>query len=80
LILGLLTFFAIRRRDRKKVKTESEFSLGRSIFVTERGSSFATFGGVIDAVTNAGRVIALLDIFGRMTPVEFDPVQLSPAV
>ncbi|MEK1866655.1 MAG: transcription termination/antitermination NusG family protein [Ensifer adhaerens] len=63
----------------KKAKTESEFSPGRSIFVTERGSPFATFGGVVDAVTNAGRVIALIDIFGRMTPVEFEPRQLTPA-
>ncbi len=44
----------------KKAKTESEFSVGRSIFVTEKGNPFATFGGVVDAVTNAGRVIALI--------------------
>jgi transcription termination/antitermination protein NusG len=63
----------------KKAKTESEFSPGRSIFITEQGNPFATFGGVVDAVTNAGRVIALIDIFGRMTPVEFEPKQLTPA-
>ncbi|MEK1853412.1 MAG: hypothetical protein AAAC48_16490 [Phyllobacterium sp.] len=64
----------------KNSTTESEFSPGRSIFVTERGNPFATFGGVVDAVTNAGRVIALIDLFGRMTPVEFAPKQLTPAV
>jgi transcriptional antiterminator NusG len=63
----------------RKAKTESEFPPGRSIFVTERGNPFATFGGVVDEVTNAGRVIALIDIFGRMTPVEFEPRQLTPA-
>jgi transcription termination/antitermination protein NusG len=63
----------------KKAKTESVFSPGRSIFVTERGNPFATFGGVVDEVTNAGRVIALIDIFGRLTPVEFEPKQLTPA-
>jgi transcription termination/antitermination protein NusG len=63
----------------RKAKTESEFSPGRSIFVTERGNPFAMFGGVVDEVTNAGRVIALIDIFGRMTPVEFEPRQLTPA-
>jgi hypothetical protein len=31
-------------------------------------------GGVVDEVTNAGRVIAL-----RMTAVEFAPKQLTPA-
>ncbi|MEK1854246.1 MAG: hypothetical protein AAAC48_20865 [Phyllobacterium sp.] len=63
----------------KKAKTESVFSPGRSIFVTERGNPFATFGGVVDEGTNAGRVIALIDIFGRLTPVEFEPKQLTPA-
>ena len=37
------------------------------------------FGGIVDAVTNAGRVIALIDLFGRMTPVVFEARQLSPA-
>jgi transcriptional antiterminator NusG len=72
----------VRRKEEarsRKAKTESEFSPGRSIFVTERGNPFATLGGVVDAVTNAGRVIALIDIFGRMTPVEFEPKQLTPA-
>jgi transcription antitermination factor NusG len=63
----------------KKAKTEDEFSPGRSVFVTERGNPFATFGGTVEAVTNAGRVIALLNIFGRMTPVEFEARQLSLA-
>jgi transcription termination/antitermination protein NusG len=63
----------------KKAKTESEFSPGRSNFVTEKGNPFVTFGGVVDEVTNAGRVITLIDIFGRMTPVEFEPRQLTPA-
>jgi hypothetical protein len=36
-------------------------------------------GGVVDEVTIAGRVIALIDIFGRMTPIEFEPKQLTPA-
>lgn len=63
----------------RKAKTEDEFSPGRPIFVTERGNPFAAFGGIVDAVTNAGRVIALLNIFGRMTPVEFEARQLSLA-
>jgi hypothetical protein len=29
--------------------------------------------------TNTGRVIAHIDIFGRMTPVEFEPGPLTPA-
>ncbi|ATU91434.1 transcription termination/antitermination protein NusG [Phyllobacterium zundukense] len=63
----------------KKEQTQREFSPGRSIFVTERGNPFATFGGIVDEVTNAGRAIALIDIFGRLTPVEFEPRQLTPA-
>lgn len=39
---------------------------------------FVTFRGVVDAVTNAGRVIALIDVLGRMTPVEFEKRQLTP--
>lgn len=37
------------------------------------------FGGIVDAVTNAGRVIALVDIFGRVTPVELEARQLTAA-
>jgi transcription antitermination factor NusG len=36
------------------------------------------FGGTVQQVTKA-RGKELIDIFGRMTPVEFEPRQLTPA-
>lgn len=39
---------------------------------------FASFNAVVDKVTPAGLVRALVHIFGRSTVVEFDPRQLSP--
>jgi transcriptional antiterminator NusG len=67
-----------RNHSKEEAKSKNR-KMGRSIFVTERGNPSATFGGVVDAVTNIGRVIALIDIFGRLTPVESEPKQLTPA-
>ncbi|MEJ1118920.1 hypothetical protein V9K92_10635 [Phyllobacterium sp. CCNWLW109] len=49
------------------------------MFVTEKGNPFATFGGVVEEVTKSGKVIALIELFGRMTAVQFDGKQLTPA-
>ncbi|MGN7770155.1 hypothetical protein [Phyllobacterium sp. 22552] len=48
------------------------------MLVTEKGNPFATFGGVVEEVTKSGKVIALIELFGRMTAVEFCSKQLSP--
>ncbi|WP_157929492.1 hypothetical protein [Phyllobacterium zundukense] len=55
------------------------YPAGSSVFVTDWVSPFATFGGIVEEITKAGRVVALMELFGRMTPVEFEPKQLTPA-
>jgi len=62
----------------KKAKTESEFSLADR-FLSPSKVTLLPRSAVSSMPTNAGRVIALIDIFGRMTPVEFEPKQLTPA-
>ena len=53
---------------------------GEAIWVTDSKNPFAMFGGIVQQVTKAGKIKALIEIFGRMTAVELDPAQLSPAV
>ncbi|EJN04259.1 transcription termination/antitermination NusG family protein [Phyllobacterium sp. YR531] len=62
-----------------KQNTRRQFPVGMSVFVTGEGSPFASFGGVVDEVTQSGKVRTLLELFGRMTSVEFDPQQLTIA-
>ena len=62
-----------------KENTARRFQVGKGIFVTDAGSPFVSLVGTVDEVTKAGRIIALVNLFGRMTPVEFQPMQLSPA-
>lgn len=50
-----------------------------TVFVTDRGNPFATYAGIVEEVTKSGKVVALIELFGRMTPVEFNARQLSPA-
>jgi transcriptional antiterminator NusG len=40
---------------------------------------FASLGGVVQEITKSGSVIAFIELFGRMTPDEFEPKQLTPA-
>ena len=35
---------------------------------------------IVEEATTAGRIIALIELFGRMTPVEFEARRLTPAV
>ncbi|MBB3234416.1 transcription termination/antitermination protein NusG [Phyllobacterium endophyticum] len=72
----------IHRREEAvsaKENTIKHFPAGTNIFVTDKGNPFATFGAIVEEVTKAGRVIALIELFGRMTAVEFKPAQISPA-
>jgi transcription antitermination factor NusG len=57
-----------------------QFPKGEGILVSDSMNPFARFGGVVHEVTKSGRVLALIELFGRMTPVEFEPRQLTPAV
>lgn len=72
----------IHRREEartKKATTELTYTPGTPVNVVDSGNVFATFRGTVEEVTKAGKVKALMDLFGRLTPVEFDPEQLSPA-
>jgi transcriptional antiterminator NusG len=59
--------------------TARHFTIGKDVIVTDAGNPFATFSGIVDEITKSGRVIALIELFGRMTPAEFDAAQLSAA-
>lgn len=63
----------------RKAATELQFPKGEGILVKDSMNPFARFGGVVQEVTKSGRVIALIELFGRMTPIEFEPKQLTPA-
>ncbi|MGO4449073.1 transcription termination/antitermination protein NusG [Phyllobacterium sp. TAF24] len=53
------------------------FPAGQGVIVTDKSNPFAAFGGVVEQVTKTGRIVALMELFGRMTPVEFDLKVLS---
>lgn len=63
------------RGETNRSKMESRFAKGR-IFRVEDGP-FETFLAEIDHLSHDDRVVALVDIFGRMTPVEFEADQLK---
>lgn len=46
---------------------------------TVKDGPFASFLAVVETLTREDRVKALIDIFGRLVPVEFEPEQLEPA-
>lgn len=71
----------IHRREEAATAKENSarrFPVGKDIFVTDEGNPFASLNGIVNEITKAGRIIALIELFGRMTPVEFDHRQLSP--
>ncbi|MDR6632364.1 transcription antitermination factor NusG [Phyllobacterium sp. 1468] len=61
-----------------KETNKRRFPAGMDIFVADETNPFANFDGVVDEVTRAGRIIALIELFGRMTPVQFDARQITP--
>jgi len=62
----------------EKENTARRFLSGRRVIVDEPRNPFVEFSGIVEEVTKAGRVIALIELFGRMIPVEFDAEQLKP--
>lgn len=63
------------RGESERQKLEQRFEPGRR-FVVEDGP-FASFVAEVDQLTHDDRVKALVSIFGRLTPVTFDPDQLK---
>lgn len=62
----------------EKENTARRFLTGRRVIVSEPRNPFAEFSGIVEEVTKAGRVIALIELFGRMTAVKFNASQLAP--
>lgn len=59
--------------------TICQFPAGQVVFVTDPANPFLQHGGIVQEVTATGKVKALLELFGRMTPVEFCADQLTVA-
>ncbi len=58
-------------------KLVEQFPQGKRVRVRE--GSLSGFPGFVEAVTPKDRIRALVDVFGRMVPVEFDVDQLDAA-
>lgn len=61
----------------RKATLEMKFKPGLDVRVTD--GPFATFGAQVEEVTKAGKIKALVELFGALVPVEFEAAQLSPA-
>lgn len=59
-----------------KENTARQFPAGQNIFVIDTANPFSEHVGTVLEVTRAGKIKALLALFGRFTPVEFDIGQL----
>jgi transcription termination/antitermination protein NusG len=59
----------------KRTKSQANFSEGDSVKVTE--GPFASFVGIVEAVSDKGKVKVNVSIFGRPTPVELDFSQVE---
>ncbi|KQZ31594.1 hypothetical protein ASD50_15115 [Mesorhizobium sp. Root552] len=64
------------RGETERSKLERRFETGSQFRVTE--GPFVSFLAEVDKLTHDDRVRALVSIFGRMVPVEFEPEQLVP--
>ncbi len=66
---------AISMKETVKMK----FPVGRDVYVMDEMHPLSQFHGVVQEITKTGNVKALVNLFGRMTPVEFEADQLSAA-
>lgn len=60
-----------------KENTARQFPAGQSVLVVDLSNPFSEREGVVVEVTRTGNIRTLLELFGRMTPVEFREFQLS---
>lgn len=63
------------RGETDRSRLEQRFEIGKQFRVTE--GPFVSFLAEVETLTHNDRVKALVNIFGRMTPVEFDPDDLE---
>jgi transcription termination/antitermination protein NusG len=71
----------IHRKEEARTKKETiamRFFAGSEWLITD--GPFASFRAEVENVTSAGLVRVLVNIFGRMTPVELEPGQLDHPV
>ena len=62
----------------KQPKPKITFTEGENVRVID--GPFATFTGVVDSIKpDKGKVVVLVSIFGRATPVELDFTQVEKA-
>lgn len=61
--------------ESERANLERRFPLGSSMLVAE--GPFAGFMAEVDELTHDDRIKALVDLFGRMTPIVFDPGHLG---
>lgn len=62
-----------------KLTMSKRFPPKRKVFISDPKSAFADLSAIVEEVTKSGSVRVLLDLFGRLTPVEFEGRQLSAA-
>lgn len=55
------------------------FPANKRVFISDPKSAFADLSAIVEEVTKSGSVRVLLELFGRLTPVEFEGRQLSAA-
>jgi transcription antitermination factor NusG len=66
----------------RKAKKYSEATFKAGARVKPLDGAFAGYHGLVESVAGRGAVKVMIDLFGRLTPVEFEPDQLeiiSPA-
>lgn len=68
-----------RKEEARTVKetVRMKFKPGTMVDIVE--GPFADFSAVVSVVTKSGNVEALVQLFGRLSTVSFDPKQLQPA-
>lgn len=68
-----------RKEEAKTIKAtlEMKYAQGKSFAVT--GGPFDGFRAVVEEVTKTGNVKAMISLFGRLSMVEFEAVQLTAA-
>lgn len=62
-----------------KENTIRQYPAGQSVVVIDPVNPFSEHAVVVHDVTKAGKIRTLIELFGRMTSVEFEPRQLAPA-
>lgn len=68
-----------RKEEAKTIKAtlEMKYAPGRSFAVT--GGPFDGFRAIVEEVTKTGNIKAMISLFGRLSTVEFEAVQLTAA-